>query len=107
AVPAHLGVVRGVQERSRRWRKHATGPATQQASSAPVTVSPPWPLFCQQPYGDIDSADRRCRKRGKNVFEPGTERDLVLLGVTRQRVRQDHKPACAAPIHPGKRGRSI
>src|SRR5262244_1713719 len=62
AVPAHLGVLRGVQEWSRGWRKHATSPASQQASGAPVTVPPAWLLFCQQPYGDIDSANHRCRK---------------------------------------------
>src|SRR5262245_43474105 len=62
AMPAHLCIMCGVQEWSRGGRKHATGSASQQASSATVTVPPPWLMFCQQPYGDIDSADYRCRK---------------------------------------------
>jgi len=90
AMPAYLGVVRGVQERSCGWREHTTGPAPQQASGAPVTVPPAWLLLCQQPYGDIDSADCRRRKQGEDVVKPRADRDLVLLGITRQRVRQDY-----------------
>src|SRR5882757_1679927 len=107
AMPAHLGVVRGVQERSRGWREHATGPTPQQASGAPVTVSPAWLPFCQQPDGDINSTDRRCRQEGKNLVKPGAYRDLVLLGVTCQRVYQDHYPSRTTPIYPGKRGHSV
>src|SRR5262244_449870 len=62
AMPPHLCVVRGVQERSCGWCEHATGPASQQASGASVTVPPAWLLLYQQPYGDIDSADSRGRK---------------------------------------------
>src|ERR687887_2886844 len=70
AMPAYLGVVCGVQERSCGWREHTTGPAPQQASGAPVTVPPPWLLLGQQPYGDIDSADRRRREQSKDVGKP-------------------------------------
>src|SRR5262245_17840714 len=90
AMPAHLCVVRGVQERSGGWCEHATGPASQQVSGASVTVPPAWPLLYQQPYGDIDSADGRGRKQGKDLVKPGAYRDLVLLGVTGERVRQDY-----------------
>ena len=107
AMPAHLGIVRGVQERSRRRREHTTGPAPQQASGAAVTVPPAWLPFCQQPYGDIDSADRRCRQQGKNLVKPGAYRDLVCLSVTCQRVRQDHYPSRTTPIYAGKRGYSV
>src|SRR5215510_2546702 len=69
AMPAHLGVVRGAQEWSRGRREHATGPAPQQASGAVVTVPPAWLPCCQQPYGDIDSADRRRGQQGKDVVE--------------------------------------
>src|SRR4030095_361907 len=106
AMPAHLCIICGVQEWSRGWRKHATGPASQQASSAAVTVPPPWLLFCQQSYGDIDSTDRRCRQQGKNLVKPGAYHDLVLLVVACQRVRQDYEPSRTTPIHPGKRGHS-
>src|SRR6266849_1060097 len=90
AVPAHLCVVRGVQERSRGRREHTTGPAPQQASSAAVAVPPAWLPLCQQPYGDIDSADRRRREQSKDVGKPGAYRDLVLMGVMGERVRQDY-----------------
>src|SRR5262245_37438848 len=70
AVPAHLCIMCGVQEWSRGWCEHATGPASQQASGASVTVPPAWPLLYQQPYGDIDSTDRRCRQQGKNLVKP-------------------------------------
>src|SRR5262245_21135870 len=107
AVPAYLGVVRGVQERSRGWRKHATSPAPQQASGAPVTVPPAWLLFCQQPYGDINSADRKRREQGQDIVKPRAYCDLVLLGVTRQCVRQDYEPSRPAAIYPGKRGHRV
>src|SRR5215475_2884045 len=90
AVPAYLCIMCGVQEWSRGWRKHTTGPASQQASSPAVTVPPPWLLFCQQPYRDINSADRKRREQGKNLLKPGAYHDLVLLRVACQRVRQDH-----------------
>jgi len=107
AMSAHLGVVRSVQERSRGRCEHATGSAPQQASGTPVTVTPAWLPFWQQPYGDIDSADRQCRQQSKNLVKPGAYHHLVLLGVTRQRVRQDHYPSRTTPIHPGKRGHSV
>ena len=104
AVPTHLGVVRGVQVRSRGRREHTTGPAPQQASGAAVTVPPAWLPLCQQPYGDIDSADRRCGSRARTSSNLVHTSDLVLLCVACQWVRQDHEPSCTTPIYPGKRG---
>src|SRR5712691_4909299 len=107
AMPAHLVVVRGVQERSRGRREHTAGPAPQQASGAPITVPPAWLPLCQQADRDIDSADRRRWEQGKNVVKLRTYRDLVLLGVTCERVRQDHHPPGTTAIHPGNRRHSL
>ena len=51
AMPAHLGVVRGVQERSRRRREHTTGPAPSKRRAQRSQSRPPGCRSASNPMG--------------------------------------------------------